>query len=285
MVSGMATSPTVRRRRLAAELKRLREVSGMTLEDAAAATEVSRSTLSRIENAQVGPKVPIVRALLLTYGVQGAPAEALLQLSRQANQRSWWQPTYGSVVQSTLGSFLDLEQEATQIREYSTVLLPGLLQTEAYARDVLTAFYFGETRESVDTRLKLRLSRQALLNSDTTRAWFIFDEGALRRRVGGPEVMRQQLAHLLDVGAAGNVTVQVLPYDGGAYPTMGMPFVVFDFREDPSVVFLENATSGLYLEEVEEARHFQAVFDHLRASAASIRDSAALIQRVLEETP
>ncbi len=280
----MATSPTVRRRRLAAELKRLRETAGMTLEDAATATEVSRSTLSRIENAQVGPRVPIVRALLATYGVDGSQVDDLLQLSREANQRSWWQPSYASVVQSNLGSFLDLEQEAVQIRDFSTVLIPGLLQTEAYARDVLTAFYFGESRESVETRLRLRMSRQSLLDGDSPRAWFILDEAALHRRVGGPEVMRNQLEHLIEASAKSNVTVQVLPYGAGAYPAMGMPFVVFDFRTDPSVVFLENATSGLYLEETEDARHFQAIYDHLRASAASIRESVALIKRVIEET-
>jgi transcriptional regulator with XRE-family HTH domain len=278
-------SPTVRRRRLALELRRLREAAKLTCEEVADHLECSASKISRVETGRVSVSPRDVRDMLDLYGVPVEQRGGLVQLARDSRQKGWWH-AYSDTIQPQYATYLGLESAASEIRIYEVSLIPGLLQTEDYARAVISAGMMSSPREDIERRVELRMARQpALTRDDPPRLWAVLDEAALRRRVGGAGLMRLQLEHLLGLAALPSVAVQVIPFGGGAHPAMGRPFVILVFPErvDTDVVYLEDLTSSLYLEDLAEVDRYNVFFNHLRATALSFDDSAALIKSVLKE--
>jgi transcriptional regulator with XRE-family HTH domain len=278
-------SPTVRRRRLAAELRALREAARLTCDEVADHLECSASKISRVETGRVSVSPRDVRDMLELYGVEPQQRESLVQLARESRQKGWWH-AYSDAIQPRFATYVGLEDAAAEIRTYEVNLIPGLLQTEDYARTVIGAGNLTGTQEDVERRVALRMARQPTLTGDSPpQLWAVLDEAALRRTVGGPGLMRLQLDHLVDLAAMPNVAVQVIPFTAGAHPGMGKPFVILAFpeRADPDVVYLEDLTSTLYLEDVDEIDRYNMLFNHLRATALSFEESASLITSVAKD--
>ena len=279
-------SPTVRERRLARALRHLREEASLTIEDVAEKLEISPSTVSRMETAQVGVRPRDLRFLLDMYEITDAERDQLLQIARERRQQQWWQE-YADLPNIAVAG---LEEDASTIWQYSTQLVPGLLQTEAYARAVLGAIRLDSKPGDIDRRLDLRLHRQALLTrADAPEYWVILDEAVVRRQVGGPAAMAEQLGHLIEVARLPNVTLQVLPFTSGEHAGMDGEFTILHYREssDPDVVYIENTGNDVYLENLEVTRRYNKIFDHLRAAAQNPGESIrtlGTIQSQLEES-
>jgi transcriptional regulator with XRE-family HTH domain len=248
----------------------------MTADQAAREVGISKSALSRIENAQVSVMPPVARALLELYGVEGPDVEALLQVAREARKRGWWQ-AYDDVLPDWFEVYVGLEAEAAEIKTYQPQLVPGLLQTADYARAVIRVEHPDATDEEVERRVELRIRRQQTENPP--KLWVILDEAALRRTIGGAVVMRAQLDRLIKAARSPGTTVQVLPFSAGEHSSMGSGFYILTFREptDPGVVYVETRAGSLYLEG-QEVREHTAVFNHLVATAANHRDSVAMLK-------
>jgi transcriptional regulator with XRE-family HTH domain len=279
-------SPTVRRRRLALELRRLREAARLTCEEVADHLECSASKISRVETGRVSVSPRDVRDMLEFYGVPAEQRESLVQLARDSRQKGWWHAYSDDTMQPQFVTYVGLESAASEIRIYEVNLIPGLLQTEDYARSVISAGMMNSPSEDVERRVALRMARQpALTRDDPPKFWAVLDEAALRRRVGGASLMRMQLEHLLTQARLPHVAVQVIPFGGGAHPAMGRPFTILGFPErvDTDVVYLEDLTSSVYVEDVAEVDRYNVFFNHLRATALSFDDSAALVVSVLKE--
>jgi transcriptional regulator with XRE-family HTH domain len=278
-------SPTVRERRLARALRQLREQAGLTIEEVAEKLEISASTVSRMETAQVGVRPRDLRFLLDTYKITEAERDQLLQIARERRQQRWWQE-YADLPNIHVAG---LEADASTIWQYSTQLVPGLLQTEAYARAVLEAIRLDAKPGEIERRLELRIHRQAVLTSeDAPEYWVVLDEAVVRRQVGGPAVMAEQLQHLVEATKLPNVTLQVLPFTSGEHPGMDGEFTILHYREsaDPDVVYIENTGSDLYLEGPEVTRRYNKIFDHLRAAAQNRGESIrtlGILQSQLEQ--
>ena len=278
-------SPTVRRRRLALELRRLREAARLTCEEVADHLECSASKISRVETGRVSVSPRDVRDMLELYGVPAEQRESLVQLARDSRQKGWWH-AFSDTMQPQMATYVGLESAASEIRIYEVSLIPGLLQTEDYARAVIRSGMMNSPSEDVERSVALRMARQPALTRDNPpKVWAVLDEAALRRRVGGAGLMRLQLEHLLAQAALPNVALQVVPFAGGAHPAMGRPFIILVFPErvDTDVVYLEDLTSALYVEDVAEVDRYNVFFNHLRATALSFDDSSALIASVLKE--
>lgn len=275
----MTAHPTVRRRRLAAELRRLRETADLTIEQAASHARISKSTLSRIENAQIGVQPRTVATLLKLYGIRDSEAAALVQLARDARQHGWWVDYSGSMP-SWFAGYVAFEDEAMAFRIVDIQLVTGLLQTPEYARAVIAAEFPEDPPERIEERVELRMARQAILRRATPpRLWVILDEAVLCRVIGGPQVMVAQLEHLCRIAASPNVTIQVLPFAQGPYSGMGIGFTIMDFANpsDPTVVYLENLTGALLLDRTSHVTAHATAFDHMRATALSPADSGKLL--------
>lgn len=269
--------PTVRRRRLAAELRGLRDEAELTIDEVGEKLECSASKISRIETGHVGVTPRDVRDLLELYGVTGDQREALVQLAREARQRGWWH-AYNEVF---TGTFVGLEADASSLRAYQALLIPGLLQTESYAREVFRAMRPDADTVDIDRRVAARMTRQQLLtDANPPTYWAVIDEAVLHRAVGGAEVMAEQFDQLLRISALPHVTMQVVPFSAGAHPGMEGPFLILGFpeQEDPDVVYVDSTSSGLYLESPSDVRRYGLMFDHLRAAALKPDDSISLIE-------
>jgi transcriptional regulator with XRE-family HTH domain len=275
----------MRRRRLAAELRRLRSDAGLSIEDAAAELKWPGSKISRVENRQVGISPRDLRTLLDLYHVEDrAYREELLEMGRRATERGWWQSYSSGVVPSAYATLIGLEAEAATIRSYEPELVPGLLQTPDYARAIIRGSGpLVLTTKEVDRRLEVRLERQeVLLRTDPPppRVSIVLNEGVLARRVGGAEVMRAQIEHMLRERDRANVTVQILPFSSGEHSAMLGPFYMLTFLDpsDPGAVNLENATGAHLLEKPEEIRLYEEVWDAIQAKAVSPADSRAIMR-------
>jgi transcriptional regulator with XRE-family HTH domain len=283
----MSDAPPVRRRLLGAALRRFREQGGYTLEDAARILECDRSKISRIETGQRGVRSKELRELLVEYGVPEPRRDALLAVARQSRQAGWWQ-SYSHVLSDAYQDFIGLEATAATIWTYEAQLIPGLLQTEAYARVIASASLVNESLEEREQYVQVRLTRQQVLTRDSPlKFWAILSEGALCQLVGGTEVMQAQLCHLLEVAdSQPNVNLQVLPFAAGAHAATSGPFVIMKFPEAPDlgVVYLEGQTGGIYLESAEEVARYTLVFEHLRASALSTSATMRLIEERARDT-
>lgn len=282
-----AQSPTVRRRRLAIELRRLREVVDLTIQEAARRLDISSAKLSRIENAHVAPSQADVLQMLQVYGADQQLQETLLTIAREARQKGWWQARYGDLRTPEL-ELVGLETEATVLRMYSGLLIPGLLQIPEYTSAILRAAVVDaeQQREEIDRQVELRMDRQKLLTQDTSPAtWVVIDEAALHRPVGGSEVMRRQLQHLAAMSAVENLRLQVIPFTAGEHSGMSCAFTIIGFSDpsDPDVVFIENPLRNLYLEEPHELRQYSLMFDQICARAMSPAESSVFFAKIARE--
>ncbi|MFJ7270463.1 helix-turn-helix domain-containing protein [Streptomyces sp. NPDC099050] len=265
---GVTVNPTVSRRRLGSELRRLREISGMTTQQVAERLLISQPKISLLENGHRLIKPRDVRDLCGLYGVQDQRrVDHLMQLARESGQQGWWN-SYGDI---PYGAYIGLEAAAAAIRFYEPMVIPGLLQTPAYAQAVIAGTIPHATAEQAATRLQVRLRRQSRLSAphNLLRLWAVLDESALRRVVGGREVMREQLDHLIHLSALPHITLQVLPHDVGAHPGVSGQFALLEFADatDVSVVYLERFTSDLYLEKRSDVRLYSDMYAHLQAQA------------------
>jgi transcriptional regulator with XRE-family HTH domain len=259
-------SPTVRRRRLASELRRLRDRAELTIDEVGEKLECSASKISRIETGHVGVTPRDVRDMLELYGVESEELEELVQLSREARKKGWWH-NYSEVF---TGAFVGLEAEAATLRAYQALLVPGLLQTADYTREVTRASRPDIPAAELDRRVAGRQARQQLLfDAEPPQYWAVIDEAVLCRPVGGPAAMAAQLAQLIELASLPHVTLQVIPFESGAHAGMEGAFLILGFPEqaDPDVVYVENTSTGVYMEEPPEILRYTLKFDHLRASA------------------
>jgi transcriptional regulator with XRE-family HTH domain len=262
-------SPTVRRRRLGIELRKLRESAGKTAQEVTNALEWSPGKVTRLEKAQaVKPMVVDTRLLLDLYGVpkDDPRYEELLALTRQARQKGWWS-SYKDVLDD---SFVEFEAGAEKIHTFQLSRIPGLLQTPAYAAAINRGDLIRDPAE-INRLVELRMERQAILtHEDPPYLWAVIDESVILRPFGTPEDRLEQLQRLIDTAPLERVTVQVLPLQVGPHPGMAGPFVILDFPDDdPSLVYSETLQDSLYLEEREEIRRYSVIFQHLSASALS----------------
>jgi transcriptional regulator with XRE-family HTH domain len=280
----MPVSPSLRRRRLAAELRQLREQSGQSISEVAEKLGWQGSRISRIETRQLGVTAADLRKLLDAYGVDDDGYRAgLAEMGRRANERGWWQSYPRNVVPSEYGDLITVEAEAATIRSYQPEAVPGLLQTAGYARAVIRAGRKSDTAAEIDRRVEVRLERQHVLTrSDPPppRVQVVLNEAVLRRRAGGPDVMREQLESLMAERDRANVTIQVLPFDSGAHPSMVGPFTLITFLDpgDLGVVYLEHPTGSLFLETPEELRAYEEFWDEIQGSAYSSDDTRTFLK-------
>jgi transcriptional regulator with XRE-family HTH domain len=277
-----ARSPTVRRRRLGIELRRLREHAGLTIDQVARRLECSDSKISRIETGQVSATPRDVRDILEIYEVGEEQRADLIQIAREARQKGWWH-AYGDIPIPPAVAF---EAEAFSMSIYQSLVVHALFQTKDYARAVLRAVRPQLTQEQIERRVELRMARQSILTLDKPPAlWVVLDEAVLRRLIGGPEVMRQQLERLSEVGASPNVTLQLLPFTSGEHAGLGGEFTLIGFPDpgDPNVVYIEIPNNDLWLEDPVSVRDYDHLFDLLRAAALPPAESAGFITKVAKE--
>jgi transcriptional regulator with XRE-family HTH domain len=263
-------SPTVRRRRLAAELRRLRERAGLTGDQVAERVGWSASKLSRFENAHTVPRASEIRKLLALYGVEGQSAEELLALAREAAGKGWWE-TYSQTLPPEYSALIGMEAEARSALSWEPLIVPGLLQTSDYAREVTNGYLEriapvppSETRRRVEARLA---RQQVLTRENPLRLSVVLDESVLHRRFGNRDVMQSQMKQLLDLTERDNISLRILPLDG-PHPIGTGAFVLlqFDAAHDvvyQDVVYLEHLTGGRYVEEEDEAYRYRRSFDRL----------------------
>jgi transcriptional regulator with XRE-family HTH domain len=275
---------TVRRRRLAHELRRLREEAGLTIEDVAVRLECSASKISRVETGRVSASPRDVRDLAAVYGVPEAVRDSLVQLARESRRKGWWH-AYGQAVQPHLATYLDIETTASEIRIYRISRLPGQLQTDDYTRALVAAGEEGDSRRAWDRHLELLQERRRLASVTPSALWVVLDEAALRREVGGPGVLRAQIEHLIAISSKPGVCLQVIPFDGGASMVFDYPFAALSFPDpdDPDVVALGYPTGVLWIEDSAEVRAYRGFFDLLQAAALPPQESVALMRLVLTE--
>jgi transcriptional regulator with XRE-family HTH domain len=275
-------NPTLRARRLASELQRRREATGMSREEVARQLEWSTSTLFRIETGRNRPQPGNVRMLLELYGVTGPERDGLIQLTREARQPGWWH-SFRDVLPNPYEVYIGLEAGAASIRNFEPIVVPGLLQTADYARDTFRNGPIELDPDEVDRLLEVRLARQKILSrDDRPRLWAVIDEAVIHRTVGGSEVMRGQLRHLVDAARQGKTTIQVVPYRAGAHAGTTGPFVILDYAEvtDPAVVYVETLAGDIYLEERSDVDRYTLAFDRLVAAALHPDDSVQLIEHL-----
>jgi hypothetical protein len=279
-------SPIVLRILLGAQLRQLREAKGLTRAAAGYTIRASESKMSRLELGRVSFKERDIRDLLMLYGlVDPDQRDGLLALAKQANRPGWWHRC-SDILPNWFEAYVGLEETAMLIRTYEGHLVPGLLQTEAYARAVISAGLPSRPDEEVERWLRLRMDRQELLTrSDAPRLWAVVDEAALRRPVGGPEVMLAQLDHLIAATKLPNVTLQVVLFRAGAHAALGQPFVILRFA-DPDLadmVFLEQLTGGLWIDKRDEVDSYAQVMDRLAIQAEDPKDTEEIISELLTD--
>lgn len=272
-------APSVRSRQLAAELRRLRDDLGLTGDQAAAQLGWSPAKVSRIETARTMVTPTDLQAMLDLYEVSGQYRDRLTELGRAARQRGWWD-AYADMLGPEYATLIALEADAEMIRWYAAQIVPGLLQTEDYARQIIRSTLLISPPGEIERKVRVRMSRQRVLHADSPlHLSVVLDEAALRRVVGGAELMHEQLSHLLHASGQPNVDLRVLPSTAGAHPAVMGEFTILQFPEmaAPDVVFLENMTSNLYVEREAEVFLYTLAFDRLTTLALGPEDSAAFI--------
>lgn len=284
-LSARRQPPTVRLRRLAAELRQLRATAGLTREEVSEQTNINSATLYRIETAKVRPQRRTLLALLDKYGVTDEDQRTeMIALSRQATQLGWLQQ-YESELPEQYTTYISFEAEARSVRDYESQFMPGLLQTEDYARALIQGTMPLLPADEMQRRVEARLQRQAALTKRTPlQLWAIMDEAVLTRMVGGPKVMTEQLNRLIAAGRQPHITLQVIPFDTGAHPGMTGPFVMMDFpdKADPELVYTESMGGDLFLERDTDVRRYTTMFEHLRALGLSPTATERAIKKRIE---
>lgn len=281
----MAVGPTTRRRQLGAALRRLREAKGLPLEEAGARVGISKATLSRYETKEGTVKWPAVDALCREYGAPEEERLALVELAKGAKIQGWWRSLADPIPES-MNLMLTLEDEVVREDHYASMYIPGLLQTRAYAEAVHRASEVECPEREVRHMVDIRMKRQELLDRDEPpHIWCVIDEAALRRRVGGADVMREQLLHLLTVSQRPQVTVQVLPFAKGAHAAAVGSFAVLRGpTPELDVVYVDLIGGGLFMEKPRELERYRLAFEYLKAQALDLESSAEIIDRISKES-
>ncbi|MEU7860281.1 helix-turn-helix transcriptional regulator [Nonomuraea sp. NPDC049141] len=280
------SGPTALRILLGSQLRRLREGKGVTREEAGHLIRGSESKISRMELGRVGFKERDVADLLTLYGVVDNQARAaVLDLVATANEPGWWH-RFNDILPTWFQAYVGLEEAAARIRTYEVQFVPGLLQTKEYARAVVTAGSAGIGAEEISRRVDLRLERQRMFDRpDGPVFWAVIDEAALRRPIGGAEVMRAQLEHLIDLMRQPNITIQVMPFSFGGHSAEGGAFTVLRFPDQdlPDVVYVEQLASALYLDKREDVDRYTEVMERLCAVSTTPDETIELLRVIAEE--
>ncbi|GGK11727.1 transcriptional regulator [Streptomyces camponoticapitis] len=276
-----SVNPTVRRRRLGQELRRLREVKGMTAEEVAERLLVSQSKISRLENGRRSISQRDVRDLCGVYEVEdNRIVDSLMQMAKDSRQQGWWH-AFGDIPYSV---YIGLETDAASLRVYEPQVVPGLLQTRGYAEALITGALPETSPADVEKRVSVRVRRQERVNApeQPLRLWAVIDESALRRVVGGRHLMREQLEFLVELSQLPHVTVQVLPFEMGAHPGISGHYAILEFPDatDSSVVYIEGVTSDLYLEKANDVQKYSVMYEHLRAQALNADQTREFISDI-----
>jgi hypothetical protein len=283
---GDAGGPTVRRILLGSHLRRLREERGISSEQAGYAIRGSHSKISRIELGRVTVKQRDVADLLTHYGVNDPEVrEALLSLASEAKKPGWWH-LYGDVLPSWFEVYIGLEEAASVMRTYEVQFVPGLLQTEEYARALVQLGHPDAPAKEIEQRVNLRMARQQrLVNANTFKLWAIVDEAALLRPIGGRRAMRAQLEHLIAITELPHVTLQVMPLAAGGHAGCGGPFTILRFAEPelPDVVYIEQLTSAIYFDKPLETNGYMRVIDRLCIQAAQPHLTPQFLTNLVKE--
>jgi transcriptional regulator with XRE-family HTH domain len=277
-------NPTVRRRRLGQELRRLRELKGMTAEEVAERLLVSQSKISRLENGRRSISQRDVRDLCGVYEVEDHRiVDSLMQMAKDSRQQGWWH-SFGDIPYSV---YIGLETDAASLRVYDPQVVPGLLQTRPYAEALITGALPETTPTDIEKRVQVRVRRQERIVApeNPLRLWTVLDESALRRVVGSKHLMRDQLEHLVEQSQLPHVTVQVIPFEMGAHPGLNGQYAILEFPDaaDSSVVYIEGVTSDLYLEKANDVQQYSVMYEHLRAQALNVDHSRQLIADIAKE--
>ncbi|MCM1941141.1 helix-turn-helix domain-containing protein [Streptomyces sp. G3] len=279
-----SVNPTVRRRRLGQELRRLREQKGMTAEEVAERLLVSQSKISRLENGRRSISQRDVRDLCGVYEVEDQRiVDSLMQMAKDSRQQGWWH-AFGDIPYSV---YIDLETDAESLRTYEPQIITGLLQTRPYAEALIQGALPETSVADVEKRVQVRIRRQERISAEHNplRLWVVLDEASLRRVVGSRQVMREQLEHVAEMSQLPHITVQVLPFDVGAHPGINGQYSILEFADtaDSSVVYIEGVTSDLYLEKAPDVQKYTVMYEHLRAQALNVEQSRQRIEDVAKE--
>ncbi|MFD3834736.1 helix-turn-helix domain-containing protein [Streptomyces sp. NPDC058642] len=277
-------NPTVRRRRLGQELRRLRELKGMTAEEVAERLLVSQSKISRLENGRRSISQRDVRDLCGVYEVEDVRiVDSLMQMAKDSRQQGWWH-SFGDIPYSV---YIGLETDAASLRVYDPQVVPGLLQTRTYAESLISGALPEATPTDIDKRVQVRLRRQERISAaeNPLRLWAVLDEAALRREVGNRQVMIEQLEHLIEMSQLPHVTVQMIPFTMGAHPGVSGQYAILEFPDaaDSSVVYIEGVTSDLYLEKAQDVQKYSVMYEHLRAQALNVDQSREFISDIAKD--
>ncbi|MFC9703365.1 MULTISPECIES: helix-turn-helix transcriptional regulator [Streptomyces] len=277
-------NPTVRRRRLGQELRKLREAKNMTAEQVAERLLVSQSKISRLENGRRSISQRDVRDLCGVYEVEDERmVDSLMQMAKDSRQQGWWH-AFGDIPYSV---YIGLETDAESLRMYESQIIPGLLQTPAYAEAVISGAMPESTPTDIDKRVTVRTRRQERIRDDERplRLWAVIDEGALHRIVGSRQLMVDQLEHLIEQSHLPHVTVQVIPFEMGAHPGISGQYSILEFPDtsDSSVVYIEGVTSDLYLEKAQDVGKYSVMYEHLRAQALNVDQTREFIAKMAKK--
>ncbi|MFI7702424.1 helix-turn-helix domain-containing protein [Nonomuraea sp. NPDC049480] len=280
------SGPTALRILLGSQLRKLREAKNVTREEAGHLIRGSESKISRMELGRVGFKERDVADLLTLYGVVDQQARsAVLDLVATANEPGWWH-RFNDVLPTWFQAYVGLEEAAARIRTYEVQFVPGLLQTKEYARAVVTAGTAGIGAEEIARRVDLRLERQRILDKeDGPVFWAVIDEAALRRPIGGAEVMRAQIEHLIDLMRQPNITIQIMPFSFGGHSAEGGAFSILRFPDPdlPDVVYVEQLASALYLDKREDVDRYTEVMERLCAVSTTPDETVELLRTIADE--
>jgi transcriptional regulator with XRE-family HTH domain len=279
-------SPTVLRMILGRQLQALREKAGLSYQQAAEVIYSSEWTIRRMERAEGGLKPLTVKALLVAYGVTDVrEIDTFLALARDASRPGWWH-SYSDVLPDWFKVAVGLEESASLIRAYQPQVVPGLLQTEQYVRAITAASFPSDKEQDSERKVALRLARQDLLNRQAPPEYsVVIEETVLRRPIGGSEVMRGQIKHLIDMAGRPRVALQVLPFSAGWHPAMYGMFNVYRFPDDamPEVVYSEGLTSAYYLNKPDETAKYNEALDRMTAQAATPDKTVTILRQILKE--
>jgi transcriptional regulator with XRE-family HTH domain len=282
-------NPTVRRRRLGMELRKLREDKGMTAEQVAERLLVSQSKISRLENGRRSISQRDVRDLCDVYEVEDRRlVDSLMQMAKDSRQQGWWH-AFGDIPYSV---YIGLETDAASLRVYEPQIIPGLLQTPEYAAAIVRGALPETAQADIEKRVQVRMRRQDRIAEEEQgpdrgplRLWAVVDEAALRRRVGDAQVMVRQLEHLMRQSELPHVTVQVMPFSMGAHPGVNGQYAILEFPDasDSTVVYIEGVTSDLYLEKANDVQKYSVMYEHLRAQALNVDQTRDFIAEIIEQ--
>lgn len=277
--------PTVASGRLARELRDRRERAGLSQESVAEEMGWAESKLYRIENDKSRVLARDVKRLLKLYKVRGKEEDALLELARLAGEPEWWHP-YSGAIPEWFQVFVVLESSASELNGYESELVPGIMQTDDYARAIMSTAPNSDDDDAIENKIAVRTKRQARLTGhDPLNVWLVLNEAVIRRTVGGPRVMREQLEHLIALSELRNVTLQVLPFAVGEHAAMHGAFKLLKFSvpDDPDKVYLEEQIGGIYTQKPQEVDRYALMFDHLRARAHGPEQTRALLREAAVE--